>query len=90
MPFSASSETANPAFDQENRALEPCNNQMAELMRVFPDWFYLYDDTNPDTAKRTELVDLLESAPNLFAMGLIYGKFTMRLELAAVTGRSFE
>lgn len=74
----------------EQVAVGRCDRKMAEVQTNFPDWFELYDDINPDNAPRDEVSELMASAPNDFALGLIYGKFTMRMELAAVTDRPFE
>lgn len=88
-PFS---DTAASAMDDsmELEATGRCDDKMAELRRIHPAWYELFDDTLPDNAPRSEVVELMHSAPNDFALGLMYGKFTMRQELAAVTGREFE
>lgn len=74
----------------ETLATERCDKKMQELQRLYADWFELFDDTLPDSAPRQEVVELMMSAPNDFALGLMYGKFTMRLELEAMTGRAFQ
>lgn len=74
----------------EQEAMARCDRRMQELMAQFPAWFELYDDTLPDNAPRDEVVELMSSAPSDFALGLLYGKFTMRLELETMTGRPFK
>lgn len=74
----------------EATAITRCDARMHDLREHHGDWFELFDDTLPDSAPRAEVVELMMSAPNDFALGLMYGKFTMRLELEAVTGRTFE
>lgn len=78
------------SISPEQTAIVRCDTRMKELQQSHPDWYELFDDTLPDTAPREEVVELMLSAPNDFAMGLMYGKYTMRLEMAAVTGREFE
>lgn len=74
----------------EREALERCDRKMQELSTKHPDWFELFDDTLPDNAPRSEVVELMQTAPSDFAMGLMYGKFTMRIELETMTGRPFK
>lgn len=83
-------EASSSANVQEREAIDRCDQKMLELSSKFPDWYELYDETLPDNAPREEVVELLRTAPNDFAMGLLYGKFTMRLELEAMTGRPFQ
>jgi hypothetical protein len=73
----------------ETDALASCSRSMQLLRVKHPDWFELFDDILPDNAPRADVVELMASAPNDFAKGLMYGKFTMRVELEAVTGRTF-
>lgn len=74
----------------EGQALSTCEKKLNDVRAKFPDWYELLEETFPDNAPRAEVVELLQSAPNDFAMGLMFGKFSMRLELEAVTGRAFE
>ncbi|MES2977565.1 MAG: hypothetical protein V4731_04010 [Pseudomonadota bacterium] len=73
----------------ERQALGKCESHMDALALAYPDWYALYDITMPDSASRAEVVELLSTAPNDFALALMYGKYTMRLEIAAITGREF-
>jgi hypothetical protein len=82
-------ESLSPEARQEQEAIELCDRKMHELSTKHPAWFELYDETLPDNAPRAEVVELMATAPTDFAIGLLYGKFTMRLELEAITGRPF-
>lgn len=83
------SESEMSAADMERHAEVRCARLMVELERHHPDWYELYEDTSPDTASRADVVELMYSAPTDFALGLLYGKFTMRVEIASITGREF-
>lgn len=87
--MSQNNQTAKTQSPEET-AIARCDTRIKELQQSHPDWFELFDDTLPDNAPRSEVVELMLSAPNDFSMGLMYGKYTMRLEIAAVTGRDFE
>lgn len=84
------SQEISQAPRNEIDATRRCDLKMQDLQRGHPDWYELFDDTLPDSAPRQEVVELMMSAPNDFAMGLMYGKFTMRLEIEAMTGRAFQ
>jgi hypothetical protein len=73
----------------EQAALSVCAQKMKQLQAAHPDWFALYEDTPVNTARRLEVVELMHSAPNDFALGLMHGVYAMRIELEAVTGRQF-
>ena len=56
----------------------------------YPDWHAMYEDVMPDTvATRSEMIELWTTAPTDWAKGVMYGKFTLRLEIAAHTGIAF-
>lgn len=71
----------------EREALAHAEREMAKLEAEFPEWWAFYDEVMPDIAPRADVVELLRTAPNDAARMLIYGKFTMRLEIAAITKR---
>lgn len=75
------------AAEGERSALAQAEKAMMEIERIFPEWFALYEDIFPDSAPRAEFVELLKAAPNEFARGMLYGKYLMRLEIAAITKR---
>ena len=54
----------------------------AQLQEDHPDWIEMYDQTDFSHTCREEVDDLLRSAPNGFAAGLVYGKLTILQELA--------
>lgn len=74
---------------QERIAVSQCSSLFNELRKEHPEWFALYDETDPDTCSRAELVDLMASAPTPFSKGVVYGKYSMRLAIEAITGRPF-
>ncbi|WP_298706049.1 hypothetical protein [Variovorax gossypii] len=64
--------------------------QWEEIRKKYPDWYALYDEVMPDTAaSRSELAELWATAPTPWAAGVVYGKFTLRLEISAHTGIAF-
>ena len=88
--LSPTGEANSPAYILEQESIARCDRAMLDLANKFPDWFELYDETLPDNAPREEVVELMASAPNDFALGVMHGKFGMRLELEAMTGRPFK
>ena len=88
--LSPTGENSSASALLEQEAMQRCDRKMQELSVQFPAWFELYDETLPDNAPREEVVELMRSAPSDFAMGLLFGKFTMRLELETMTGRPFQ
>jgi hypothetical protein len=73
----------------EAEGIECCQAEMKALREQHALWFYAYEDADPDTAGPEEVLALLQSAPDGFAKGLIFGKFTLRMQIAAITGRGF-
>ncbi|MDP2371286.1 hypothetical protein [Rhodoferax sp.] len=61
----------------------------AHLTGLDPTWLERFDDAQLPTADRSTIVDLLQTAPDDFARGLLYGQLLARLELAQATGRPF-
>jgi len=56
---------------------------------VHPDWHAMYEVLDIATSPSEDILELLITAPNSFARGLIGGVLRMRLEIAAITGRGF-
>lgn len=82
--------TTNPIADQAEATInEQCLISMNACREQAPEWFANYEDSMPDTSDRATLVDLLRTAPNDFARGVLYGKFVMRMGMAEMSGRSF-
>lgn len=73
----------------ERAALRMAETSMMVVETNFSEWFCLYEETMVDMAPREEVVELLRTAPDDFTRGLIYGKYLMRLEIAAMTRRPF-
>lgn len=74
----------------EEKTIEACALKFEELQKNHLEWFESYEDAVPNNAPRQEVVELLASAPNDFAAGLMYGIFMMRQELAYATDRDFK
>ncbi len=90
--MSLSPATAQPTA--KNAAPSPavmeCMGHLNTLREQFPDWFDDYDDAMVDVvADRKTIEKLLETAPNEFLKGLMYGKLAMRMQISALTERSF-
>lgn len=73
----------------EREIMRKCHDLMTSIGRTDPGWMAYYEDALPDTADREVVIDLMRSAPNPFAMGVLYGKFLLRIEIAQITGREF-
>lgn len=73
----------------EAQGLIQCQQEMSDLRQDHALWFSEFEDIDPDTADVEDVLSLLQTAPSGFAKGLIFGKFTLRMQLAAVTGRGF-
>lgn len=77
-------------IDPEAIGMASATVEMDALEAKYPDWMATYNEVLPDSlATRAELSELWATAPTPFAQGLIYGKFAMRLEIAAHTGIPF-
>ena len=87
MPMSA---TEAPDAPTAERALRDRAHALFEELRKSHPEFYAYmDDGDPMLASRGELVTLMERAPNDAIFMFLYANFSMRLELALITGRGF-
>jgi len=76
--------------DHERIGMSAATSEMDALEANHPEWFAMFNDVLPDSAaSRAELAELWATAPTPFANGLIYSKFTSRLEIAAHTGIPF-
>ncbi len=64
-------------------------NQLSEQQSAHPDWFFELELTDVDTAERSELAQLLASAPSDYLAGFIYSKILARMELAQMTQRGW-
>jgi hypothetical protein len=82
-------EESNTTATDQAQAMERAARELEATRTKHPEWFYRYEEMMPYCAQRAEVVELMHSAPTAFCLGLLYGKFTMRFELAMVTGRPF-
>lgn len=73
---------------EANVAIEVAADTQA-LKLHHPDWVQAYEDAMPHTATTEELMELLITAPSAYAKGLISGLCSMRIEMAAISGRFF-
>lgn len=79
--------TAEEQQNPEAVALHRAHEENRVLREKHPEWMAVFDDSFLDTlATQREMHELMATAPNLFALGVVYGKLTLRLELAAHTG----
>lgn len=70
----------------EAAAVARCHAHLANLNT---DWLARMDDAHLPTADRGTVADLLQTAPDDFTRGLLYGQLLARLGLAWATGRPF-
>ena len=61
--------------------------RIIDLKDSYPDWYFYLEDVNPDLATRQQLMELIETAPTLEARYYIFGKLTLRMQLARLIGR---
>lgn len=59
------------------------------IREMHPEWHEQYEETDLETAPSEEVLQLLMTAPNSFAKGLISGVLRMRLAIAGITGMAF-
>lgn len=59
------------------------------IREMHPEWHAQYESMDLARSSSEEILELLKSAPNSFAKGLLGGVLYMRLDIAAVTGRAF-
>lgn len=60
-----------------------------ELRSTNPDYYAYFEDVDPDTAPRADLVQLMHAAPNDAVKFFLFGKFMMRMAISQITGREF-
>lgn len=61
--------------------------RLVEAAAADPEWGFLFNTTNPETASFEEMRKLLHSAPTPFVAGLLYGQMMMRLGMSDVEQR---
>jgi cAMP phosphodiesterase len=65
-------------------------DDIRQLRGSSPDYFAYFEDVDPDTCSRSDLYDLMHSAPNERVRFFLLGKYTMRISIASITGREFK
>ena len=74
----------------EATSMAQVEHQWDQIRKDHPDWYARYDELLLDSvASRSEMAELWVTAPTPWAAGVIYGKFTLRLEISAHTGLEF-
>lgn len=63
--------------------------ELDDARREHPSWFAAYDDGALEHSSAADLMELMNTAPNSFTRGMVYGAFMARIELAAATGGEF-
>lgn len=79
----------NVLEEQEAALVQSLFADIASLKETHADYFAYLEDVDPDTAPRAELLDMMRSAPNKSIQFYLFGKYTFRLNMAAITGRDF-
>lgn len=74
----------------EDAIVKEMFGQISNLRDTHPGFFAYFEDVDADTASRADLVDLMASAPTDQIKFYLFGKFTMRMMIASVTGRDFK
>lgn len=74
----------------ESGALRRIQTVIADSVAAHPDFHAWMDETDPFTASRTELADLMDSAPTDVVKGMLFGIHMMRIQISMVTGRAYE
>lgn len=84
------SNTNTPEGAREAAVVADYQRLFAEVTDQHADYHAWMDEIDPFTATRPEMIDLMESAPSDLIKGYLFGIYTMRIQMAAVTGRAYE
>lgn len=76
------------ATAKENVIVKEMFAEIEGLRETHPEFFAYFEDVDPDTAPRAELVDLMASSPNDQVKYFLFGQLAARMALAAITGRA--
>ena len=74
---------------REQMIVSRAHAQWQALRQSDPEFFAYMEDANPMLARRSELLDLMDRAPSESVFMYLFANFSMRLEIAAITGREF-
>lgn len=75
--------------EEEQKLLNACTALQQQAEDLSPDWAAYYEDVQPCSAPKADILELLRCAPTPFARGLMYGIYLMRYEMSLMTGREF-
>lgn len=81
--------TAEQAVDPNMKLVQDIKAGIDKVRLIDPLWCNEYEDKDPMIADRADVEQLLETAPNDWAYGLIQGIMLIRLELSSITGAEF-
>ena len=84
-----SSATSSTSFAEERALHEQLTDEIEASRDLDPEWFARYEDTDPYTCPRAELFALMKTAPSEAGRMFLFGLFSFRLEIAAITERGF-
>ena len=86
----SSSDKPKKDESRETAILARAHAQWQALRASDPEYFAYMEDANPMLARREELLDLMDRAPSEPVFMYLFANFSMRLEIAAITGREFQ
>lgn len=93
IPFESATRDARWALSTlQEIELEVAQETLTEInviREMHPEWHEQYEETDLATAPSEEVLELLVTAPNSFAKGLVSGVLRMRLSIASITGLAF-
>jgi len=76
----------SPSRPRTSAVVEGLSKMRDEAVK-FQDWFDELDLAEVDSCSCAELAELVVSAPADFTRGVLFGKLSLRIQLAAITGR---
>lgn len=88
LPYGAGPESSEAAV----RVIRACQDRQSSYLRSSDGdgaWAEAFEEGDLSNCSRAELEDLLCTAPNTYFEGLLFGRYTLRESLAALTGRPF-
>lgn len=78
------------SFVESKELIHRINNRMLALSETFQEWFEALDFIDPDFCSRSELEEMILTAPIAFLEGVMFGKLSTRIQMAASTGKRFD
>lgn len=73
----------------DRKYLEDLQQKMDVVKGDHPGWYADFEDIDPFVADRSDVEQLLRTAPTDWAVGYVSGILAVRQQLALVTGRGF-